>query len=74
MAKSESEAKEPEKYFDCMAWLERVQAEIYEEIKDLSPEQELEYWRSAAERGPHGEWWRENYRNAGIVREKPPAR
>lgn len=36
MTKSKETPTETEKYFDCMAWLERVQAEIYEEIKDLT--------------------------------------
>lgn len=74
MANREGSSKEEEEHFDSMAWLERVQGEIYEEIKDLTTEQELEYWRQAAERGPHREWWREAYRRAGIVRDGSPGR
>jgi hypothetical protein len=47
-----------DKGFDCLAFKERVQAEIYEEIKDLSPEQEVEYFRKSVETGPFAEWWK----------------
>jgi hypothetical protein len=46
------------KSFDCLAFKDRVQAEIYEEIKDLSPAEEVEYFRKAAQEGPLGEWWK----------------
>lgn len=48
-----------EKDFDCIAFKERVQAEIYEEIKDLSPAEEIEYFRKAAETGPFADWWKQ---------------
>jgi hypothetical protein len=67
MTKSEARSNGGEWTFDSMAWLERVQAEIYEEIKDLTPAQELEYWRQAALRGPRRKEWREIYRRKGIV-------
>jgi len=50
--------KTPETGFDCIAFKERVQAEIYEEIKDLTPSQQIEYFRKAAETGPFADWWK----------------
>ena len=46
------------KSFDCLAFKDKVQAQIYEEIKDLSPEEELRYWRRQAETGPLAKWWK----------------
>jgi hypothetical protein len=45
------------KTFDCVGFKRKVQAEIYEEIKELSPEQEIEYFRRRAATGPLGKWW-----------------
>ena len=48
-----------EKSFDCLAYKRKVQAEIYQEIKSQTPEQQIEYFRHHAETGPF----------AGLVRE-----
>ena len=45
------------KDFDCVAFKRQAQARIYERIKDLSPAEEIEYFRKAAEEGPLGAWW-----------------
>ena len=45
------------KDFDCVAFKRQAQARIYERIKDLSPAEEIEYFRQAAEEGPLGAWW-----------------
>jgi hypothetical protein len=47
-----------EKGFDCVAFKRRVQAEICKEIKGLSPEEEIEYFRRRAAAGPLGKWWK----------------
>jgi len=47
-----------EKHFDCIEFKRKVQAEIYEEIKGLSPEEEIGYFRRRAATGPLGEWWK----------------
>jgi hypothetical protein len=47
-----------EKDFDCIGFKRKVQAEIYEEIKGLSPEAEIEYFRRRAATGPLGDWWK----------------
>jgi hypothetical protein len=45
--------------FDCVAFKHAAQARIYEEIKDLSHEEEIAYFRRAAETGSlAGEWKR----------------
>ncbi len=50
--------KTTENSFDCIAFKRRVQAEIYKEIKDLSPEEEIAYYRRCVETGPFAELWR----------------
>ena len=44
--------------FDCMAFKRRAQAKIYEEIKDLSADEELAYFRRRVEAGPFAKLWR----------------
>jgi len=44
-----------EKSFDCLAFKRKVQAEIYQEIKDQTAEQQIEYFRRHAETGPFAE-------------------
>lgn len=50
--------KPKQKTFDCVEMKRRAQARIYEEIKDLSPEEEVAYFRRAAETGPLADWWK----------------
>lgn len=47
-----------EKDFDCVEFKRQAQARIYERIKDLSPDEEIAYFRNAAEKGPLGDWWK----------------
>ena len=47
-----------EKTFDCLAYKDRVQEEIHQEIKGLTPEQQIEYFNRHAEAGPFAGWWR----------------
>jgi hypothetical protein len=44
-----------EKSFDCLAFKWKVQAEIYQEIKDQTPDQQIEYFRRHAQTGPFAE-------------------
>ena len=44
-----------EKSFDCLAFKWKVQAEIYQEIKDQTREQQIEYFRHHAQTGPFAE-------------------
>lgn len=46
------------KSFDCIAFKRQAQSEIYEQIKDMTAEQEIAYFRKAAQTGPFGRLWR----------------
>jgi hypothetical protein len=50
--------RKPEKGFDCIGFKRKVQREIYEEIRGLSPEEEIEYFRRQAAASPLGKWWK----------------
>lgn len=47
-----------EKTFDAVAFKRKVQSEIYEETKDMSPRERIAYFRRAARTGPLADWWR----------------
>ena len=44
------------KTFDALAFKEQAQAEIYEAIRELTPEEQIAYYRRRAESGPLGAW------------------
>ncbi len=46
------------KRFDCIAFKREAQAEIYEEIKHLTPAQQIEYFNRHADKGPLSAWWK----------------
>jgi hypothetical protein len=62
------------RYLDCAKMKHRIQAKIYEETKGMTHAQEIEYFRTHAEQGPWGDWWREVHARESVVREKPAAR
>ena len=43
--------------FDCIAFKREAQAAIYEAIGDLSIEEQIAWFRQAAESGPLREWY-----------------
>lgn len=47
------------KTFDCIEYKRQVQEEIYNDIKDLTPEEQLAYIRRRAESGPLAGWWQD---------------
>lgn len=51
-------ATRAKKDFDRVEFKRQAQARIYERIKDLSPEDEIDYFRKAAEEGLLGEAWK----------------
>jgi hypothetical protein len=53
--------------FSCLEYKWHVQREVHEETKELTPEQELRYFREAAENGPLGAWWK------ALQQRRPPA-
>ncbi|MGB9488157.1 MAG: hypothetical protein WCD04_18835 [Terriglobia bacterium] len=57
--------RKPEKDFDCIGFKRKVQAEIYEETRGLSPEEQIEYFRRRAADGPLGRWWKALERRSG---------
>jgi hypothetical protein len=59
--------RKPGKGFDCIGFKRNVQAEIYEEIKGLSPEEQIEYFRRRAADGPLGGWWKALERRSGAA-------
>ncbi len=51
--------KTPQKKdFDCIRMKREAQARIYGNISNLTPEQEIAYFRRAAESGSLAEWWK----------------
>ena len=49
--------KKIEKTFDCLAFKRAAQLQIYEEIKELSREEEIAYFHKRAETGSLKDWW-----------------
>lgn len=47
-----------EKTFDCLAYKDRAQGEIYEETKNLSNEELVKYFHDAVEKSPLAEFWK----------------
>ena len=50
--------KRMKKTFDCIAGKRQSQSRIYEEIKNLNPAEEAEYFKVKALSGPLGKWWK----------------
>lgn len=50
--------RKPAKGFDCIEFKRQAQAKIYQEIKGLSPEEEMEYFRCQVAAGPFGKLWK----------------
>lgn len=44
--------------FDFMKFKEQVQNEMYEELKNLTLEEQIKYVQEKAESGSLGEWWK----------------
>ena len=49
---------EPIEGFDCVAFKRKAQEQIYQETKDMTPEQYLEYVHRSVQEGEMGEIWR----------------
>lgn len=45
------------KDFDCIAFKRKAQARIFEQIKDMSPREEIDYFNRSVLEGPFGDWW-----------------
>ncbi len=51
--------KKQKKTFDCVAFKRKAQSRIRNQVKDLTPEAEIEWFGRAALSGPLGDWWKE---------------
>lgn len=47
-----------EKDFDCLEFKQQAQEKIAEEIKNLTPTEQIEYFRQEAESSSLGQWWK----------------
>ena len=45
------------KDIDCIAMKRDAQARIYEEIKDMSPQEQINYFRNAIRTSRFRDWW-----------------
>jgi len=62
------------KEFDCIEFKHRAQSRIYERIKNPSPQEGIEYFRSAASEGPLRDWWKAIKDHAGSRPDSATAR
>lgn len=47
-----------EEDFDCLEFKQKAQEEAYENIKNLTPEKQIKYYRTIAESSSLGDWWK----------------
>ena len=50
--------KQTSKKFDCVEFKRKAQERIYEKIRDMSWEEEIDYFSRSAETGPLSDWWK----------------
>ncbi|GEM_PF-587545 len=62
---------ENNKEFDCIEMKRKAQLEIYEEIKGMTPDEEIAYFRKAVETGSLGEWWKQLKSYREVSTEEP---
>ena len=46
------------KDFDCIEMKNKIQEQVYEEIKNLTSEEEIAYYKKSVETGPFSEKWK----------------
>lgn len=51
--------KIPKKEFDCVGFKRKVQAKIYDETRNLSLPEQVDYFRKRVESGSLGKWWKQ---------------
>ena len=56
-----------DKEFKCVDFKHETQMQIYREIKNLTPEEEIEYFRRRTESSVFGKWWKKLHRNIVAV-------
>jgi len=60
--------------FDCLEFKDKAQERIYKAIKDMTPEEQREFFRTHAERGPLGEWWKAVKRTSKRTADNRPSK
>jgi len=50
--------KRASKRFDCVQFKRLAQEKIASDVSGMTPEEELDYFKTSVERGPLGRWWR----------------
>jgi hypothetical protein len=46
------------KDFDCIEMKRKSQLKIYEAIKEMTPEQEIDYFRHSINKSEFAKWWK----------------
>ncbi len=59
------------KAFDSVELKDTIQTQIFNEIKDLSEEDQIQYFRNESEQGNLGKWWREIKRKSTYTVNEP---
>ncbi|MCR4293158.1 MAG: hypothetical protein NUV76_09825 [Candidatus Kuenenia sp.] len=55
-----------DKEFNCVDFKHETQMQIYREIKNLTAEEEIEYFRRRAESSVFGKWWKKLQARLGV--------
>lgn len=58
------------KNFDCIAYKRNAQLKIYEEIRDLTPDEEVVYFKQSIVSSSLLDWW-DSLKKFGQVKESP---
>lgn len=64
--KATSKTTTTSKTYDCIQEKRRAQMRIHDEVRDLTPAEQIEWFRRNAEQGPLGDWWR-RVKERGVV-------
>ena len=46
------------KHFDCVAFKRRAQSKVYEDTRQMTVAEQVEYFRRRARSGALGSWWK----------------
>jgi hypothetical protein len=54
----ESHSSFTQKEFDCLEFKQQVQAQICQDISEMSSKEIIEYFRQSSHSGVLGQWWK----------------
>jgi len=46
------------KHFDCIEMKRNAQSRIYETIRQMTPEEEISFFRQSVDKSKFSEWWK----------------